>query len=135
MAIEVGVRLPASPHSLALARALCRQTLAHAGCAAGGVDELALALTEAGGHVLRQSSSLAALEVDVTVEGDECRITVCGVPAAAPGREPPVDRDELVLLRALVDRLQLRRTDAGGRCVTFARRIVLQPPLRLLSRA
>jgi serine/threonine-protein kinase RsbW len=135
MAIEVSARLPASPYSLSLARALCRQTLVHAGAAPAGVDELALALTEACTHVLRQSPTLSAVEVDVAVDGDECRMSVCGVPSAAPGPEPAVDRDELVLLRALVDRLQLRRTTAGGRCVTVARHIALQPPLRLLSRA
>lgn len=135
MAVEVSVRLPATPHSLSLARALCRQTLAHAGASPAGVDELSLALTEACGHALRQASSLAALVVDLAVDGDECRVSVCAEPAAAPGPDAPIDRDDLVVLRALVDRLQLRRTPAGGRCVVFSRRVPLQPPLRLLSRA
>jgi hypothetical protein len=85
--------------------------------------------------VLGQVAPLSTVDVDLAIEGDECRVSVCGVPSSVAGREPGFDADDLVLLRALVDRLHLRRTPAGGRCVAFVRRVPLQPPLRLLTRA
>ena len=141
MDIDFSVHLPTDPHSVPLVRGLLRQALEHLAVPQTVVDEILLALTEACANVVDHVADHEAYEVDVAIDDATCRVSVLdggvGFDAAAT-EEPPTslldDRGRgLVLIRALVDRLQFVQDADGRHRVTFEKRLVTRPHLRLLD--
>ncbi|MFD2094032.1 ATP-binding protein [Blastococcus deserti] len=140
MDIAFSVRLPVDAQSVPLARGLVRQALQYLGVAGDWIDEVLLALTEACANVVRHAAEHAEYQVDVTIDDHVCRITVLddggGLdPAAVAAERPasPLDGGRgLVLMRALVDRLDFRETEDGRHGVVLEKQLVTSPRLRLL---
>ena len=132
MDLRISSSLPGRASSVRLARALCREALAHASLRPATVDEVVLTVSEACGRVLSQPGPAAGLEVEVAVEGAECRVVVRGSGGPSAG-DLPGDCGHLVVLRALVDELELEHGDDGAG-VTFVKRLPSRPHLRLLGR-
>lgn len=132
MDLRFSSSLPGRASSVRLARALCREALGHSGLRPATVDEVVLSLSEACGHVLRQPGPTAGLEVEVAVDGGQCRVAVRGSGGSA-AVDLPGDCGQLVVLRALVNELELERGDDGAR-VTFVKRLPSRPHLRVLGR-
>jgi serine/threonine-protein kinase RsbW len=106
------------------------------------IDEVALALTEACANVVDHAHDQEAYQVDVAIDDRLCRISVLDdgegfdPDAVADAGGQPTDADRgrgLVLMRALVDRLQFVQDDDGRHRVTFEKRLTVQPHLRLLQ--
>ena len=141
MNIDFSVRLPTDAHSVPLVRGLLRQALDHLDVPQSVVDEISLALTEACANVVDHASDHEAYQVDVSIDDELCRISVLDdgpgfdVDAATePEVSPLDDRGRgLVLMQALVDRLQSVQDPDGRHRVTFEKRLGTQPHLRLLG--
>jgi serine/threonine-protein kinase RsbW len=142
MDIAFTVTLPVETDSVPFVRGLTRQALEHLGIAGTVIDEIALALTEACANVVQHSGGHAHYEVGVTIDDRRCRITVWddgeGLdPDAAPNTATGLDRAEggtgLLLMHALVDRLDFRHDRDGRHRVTLEKQLSLRPPLRLLG--
>ncbi len=140
MKIDYTVRLPVDARSLPLIRGLVRQTLQHLGVVPGGIDEILLALSEACANVIRHAGEHEEYQVDVSIDDRVCRISVLddgeGFDVAAVSAEPPrfpLDGGRgLVLMRALVDRLDFVQDEDGRHRVSLEKHLVTQPHLRLL---
>ncbi len=139
MDIAFSVRLPVDAQSVPLARGLVRQALEYLGVVADGMEEVLLALSEACANVVRHAAEHDEYQVDVTIDGHVCRITVlddgAGFDPAAVAERPasPLDGGRgLVLMRALVDRLDFRETEDGRHGVVLEKQLVTAPRLRLL---
>ena len=140
MNVAFSVRLPVDASSVPLVRGLVRQALQYLGVVATGIDEVLLALSEACANVVQHAGELEEYEVDVAIDDHLCRITVLdsgggfdveAVAAARPGS--PLDGGRgLVLMQALVDRLDFRATEDGRHGVTLEKSLVTSPRLRLL---
>ncbi|MGY1836156.1 ATP-binding protein [Blastococcus sp. SYSU DS0510] len=141
MNIDFSVRLPTDAHSVPLVRGLLRQALEHLAVPQAVVDEIVLALTEACANVVDHAADHEAYQVDVAIDDETCRISVLDDGA---GFDPRSARDAptspldargrgLVLMRALVDQLQFVQDDDGRHRVSFEKRLVTQPHLRLLD--
>ena len=141
MNIEFSVRLPTDAHSVPLVRGLLRQALEHLDVPQSVIDEITLALTEACANVVDHAADHDGYQVDVSIDDELCRISVLDdgagfdVDAATePEVSPLDDRGRgLVLMQALVDRLQFVQDDDGRHRVAFEKRLVPQPHLRLLD--
>ncbi|MCZ2860036.1 ATP-binding protein [Blastococcus sp. VKM Ac-2987] len=141
MNIDFSVRLPTDAHSVPLVRGLLRQALDHLAVPQSVVDEITLALTEACANVVDHAADHEAYQVDVSIDDELCRISVLddgpgfdADSATEPDVSPLGDRGRgLVLMQALVDRLQFVQDDDGRHRVTFEKRLVTQPHLRLLD--
>lgn len=146
MDISFTVTLPVDTDSVPFVRGLCRQALDHLGVARPVVDEITLALTEACANVVQHSGGHARYEVGVAIDDALCRITVWddgeGLdPAAAPTTTAGIDLAEggtgLLLMQALVDRLDFRHDPDGRHRVTLEKVLEkapgTRPPLRLLE--
>ena len=139
MNISFNVRLPVDAKSVPLARGLLRQALEHLGVTQTGIDELVLALTEACANVVRHAGEHDDYQLDVEIDDELCRITVLDHgegfdPAATPTPASPLDGGRgLLLMRALVDRLQFKHTEDGRHGVVLEKRLVTSPNLRLLT--
>ena len=135
------VRLPVDAHSVPLVRALCRQALEHIGVQSSGIEEIALALTEACANVVHHAGDHDEYEVRVAIDDRVCRITVLDQGAGFDHltATPPADRSPLeggrglMLMRALVDTLHFEHTDDGRHCVTLEKQLLFEPKLRLLN--
>jgi serine/threonine-protein kinase RsbW len=125
--IAFSVRLPVDANSVPFIRAVCRQALEHLRVAPAVVDEIALALTEACANVVQHAGPHQDYEVHVEIDDRRCRICVAD---SGGGFDPDrVPRDVagsvleggrgLVLMRALVDRLDFRLDPDGRHRVTF----------------
>ncbi|MGY1743086.1 MULTISPECIES: ATP-binding protein [unclassified Blastococcus] len=141
MDIAFSVTLPVETDSVPFARGLCRQALEHLGVQQAVIDEIALALTEACANVVQHSGEHARYEVGVSIDDRRCLMTVWddgeGLdPAAAPTTRAGIERAEggtgLLLMQALVDRLDFRHDDDGRHRVTLEKQLAGRPPLRLL---
>ena len=120
--IAFSVRLPVDAHSVPFIRAVCREALEHLHVDPHIIDEIALALTEACANVVQHAGPHQAYEVQVEIDDERCRICVADQgggfdPASLP--TDVVDSDleggrGLLLMRALVDRLDFQ-LDADGR--------------------
>ena len=140
MNVAFSVRLPVDAHSVPLVRGLVRQALQYLGVVATGIDEVLLALSEACANVVQHAGELEEYEVDVAIDDHLCRITVLddgegfdveATAAARPGS--PLDGGRgLVLMQALVDRLDFRATEDGRHGVILEKSLVTSPRLRLL---
>ncbi|SEP20498.1 ATP-binding protein [Trujillonella endophytica] len=143
MDIAFTVTLPVDTDSVPFVRGLTRQALDHLEIDGPVVDEIALALTEACANVVQHSGGHAHYEVGVAIDDRRCRITVWddgkGLdPRAAPNTATGLDRAEggtgLLLMQALVDRLDFRHDPDGRHRVTLEKLISGRPSLRLLDR-
>lgn len=142
MHIEFSVRFPVDARSVPAVRGLLRQALAVFRVNHGRVDEIVLAVTEACANVLQHAGEHAEYLVDVAIDEQVCRISVVdqggGFDVAQVSAEPPRDPLDggrgLLLMRALVDRLDFRADEDGGHRVILEKRLVDEPKLRLVSR-
>ncbi len=139
MNISFSVRLPVDAKSVPLARGLLRQALDHLGVAPVGIEELVLALTEACANVVQHAGEHDEYQVDVDIDDTMCRICVYDQgegfdpTATIPPRSPLEGGRGLVLMRALVDRLQFESTDDGRHGVVLEKRLVTSPQLRVVG--
>ena len=141
MNIAFSVRLPVDEQSVPLVRGLLRQALEHLGVAETGIQEIVLALTEACANVVKHAGEHDEYEVDVDIDDRMCRITVLdngggfdvdSVSSTPPGS--PLDGGRgLLLMRALVDRLQFKADGDGRHRVILEKQLPDQPKLRLLT--
>jgi serine/threonine-protein kinase RsbW len=139
--IAFSVRLPVDAQSVPLARGLLRQALEHLGMAETAIEELVLALTEACANVVQHAGEHDEYQVDVDIDDDRCRISVLdhgeGFDLSTVSETPPGSALEggrgLMLMRALVDRLQFKGAEDGRHRVILEKQLVSQPRLRLLS--
>jgi serine/threonine-protein kinase RsbW len=139
--IAFTVRLPVDSSSVPFVRGLCRQALEHLRVQRPVVDEITLALTEACADVLRHAGEHADYEVQVAIDDALCRIAVFDdgdgfEPGALPEDRGDAPRDGgrgLLLMQALVDRLDFRHDPDGRRRVTLEKRLAAPPPLRLVD--
>lgn len=144
MNIAFSVRLPVDAQSVPLVRGLIRQALQYLGVVADGIDEISLALSEACANVVQHAGEHAGeheeYQVDVAIDDHVCRISVLDDgtgfdPEAVSARRPasPLDGGRgLILMRALVDRLDFRETEDGRHGVILEKQLVTSPRLRLL---
>ena len=143
MDIAFTVHLPVDTGSVPFVRGLCRQALVHLQVDRVVIDEIALALTEACANVVQHAGEHAAYEVEVAIDDRLCRISVVDGGSGFAFEELP-ERDErspledgrgLLLMRALVDRLDFRHESDGRHRVTLEKRLAQTPPLRLVGPA
>jgi serine/threonine-protein kinase RsbW len=142
MHILFTLRLPSDAQSVPLARGLCQDAMTRVGVHDSCIDDVALAVTEACANVtVHASGSGRAYEVQVEIDESWCHIRVIDT---GPGPDRAVSRpagpfDEsgrgLVLMRALVDEIELTPGDEVGTVVHLRKRLVLNDdaPLRLLA--
>ena len=141
MDISFTVTLPVDTDSVPFARGLCRQALEHLHVEAAVIDEIALALTEACANVVQHAGEHVEYEVEVAIDDRLCRISVVdsgnGFDPAEPGardeRSPLEGGRGLLLMRALVDRLDFRHDPDGRHRVTLEKLLSGRPALRLLD--
>jgi serine/threonine-protein kinase RsbW len=141
MDIAFTVHLPVDTGSVPFIRGLCRQALVHLRIERAVIDEIALALTEACANVVQHAGEHAAYEVEVAIDDRLCRISVVdggsgfafeSLPARDE-RSPLEEGRGLLLMQALVDRLDFRHQSDGRHRVTLEKRLVPNPPLRLVD--
>jgi serine/threonine-protein kinase RsbW len=137
MNVEFTVRLPTDKSSVPLVRGLVRQALEHLGVPQAGIDETVLALTEACANVVQHAGEHEEYQVDVHIDDSMCRISVTddgdGFDLAVAALADPLEGGRgLVLMRALVDRLDFVQDDGRHR-VVLEKRLAPQPHLRLLN--
>ncbi|WP_104528410.1 ATP-binding protein [Blastococcus saxobsidens] len=142
MNIDFSVRLPTDAHSVPLVRGLLRQALEHLAVPQTVIEEIVLALTEACANVVDHVHDQEAYQVEVSIDDELCRISVLDQgegfdPGSVQTGGQPTDAERgrgLILMNALVDRLQFVQDDDGHHRVTFEKRLVPQQPhLRLLQ--
>jgi serine/threonine-protein kinase RsbW len=141
MDIAVTVHLPVDTGSVPFIRGLCRQALKQLDVERMVIDEISLALTEACANVVQHAGGQALYEVAVSIDDRLCRISVVddgeGFDPAAPPegdeRTPLEDGRGLLLMQALVDRLDFRHEPDGRHRVTLEKRLTPHPPLRLVD--
>jgi serine/threonine-protein kinase RsbW len=139
--IAFTVHLPVDTGSVPFIRRICRQALEHLRIEPAVIDEIALALTEACANVVQHAGEHAEYEVEVSIDDRLCRISVVDSgdgfdPAelAARDERPPLDEGRgLLLMQALVDRLDFRHEPDGRHRVTLEKRLSAHPPLRLVD--
>jgi anti-sigma regulatory factor (Ser/Thr protein kinase) len=138
--VHFSVRLPTDAQSVPLVRGLLRQALGYLGVAETGIQEIVLALTEACANVVQHAGEHEEYQVDIAIDDEICRISVLddgdGFDPAATAIEQersPLDAGRgLLLMRALVDRLDFVQDDDGRHRVTLEKRLNVSPKLRLL---
>lgn len=144
MDIAFTVHLPVDSDSVPFVRGLCRQALEHRGVQQAVIDEIALALTEACADVVQHAGEHGRYEVAVAIDDRLCRISVVDDgegfdPAELSARDEGSPRDDgrgLLLMQALVDRLDFRHEPDGRHRVTLEKRLAPHPehpPLRLVD--
>ena len=141
MDIAFTVHLPVDTGSVPFIRGLCRQALEHLDVERTVIEEISLALTEACANVVQHAGEHALYEVAVAIDDRQCRISVVDDgegfdPALLPQgneRTPLEDGRGLLLMQALVDRLDFRHEPDGRHRVTLEKRLTPHPPLRLVD--
>ena len=138
MNVAFSVRLPTDAESVPLVRGLLRQALQFLGVVEAGIEEIVLALTEACANVVQHAVDQEEYEVDVAIDDSLCVITVVDDGdgfdvTTASAAAPTLDGGRgLILMRALVDRLDFVQDADGRHRVTLEKRLVTSPKLRLL---
>jgi serine/threonine-protein kinase RsbW len=138
--VHFSVRLPTDAQSVPLVRGLLRQALQYLAVAETGIQEIVLALTEACANVVQHAGEHEEYQVDIAIDDENCRISVVdhgdGFDPAATAmeqeRSPLEPGRGLVLMRALVDRLDFVQDEDGPHRVTLEKRLHASPKLRLL---
>lgn len=140
MNLRFDVRLPTDAKSVPLVRGLMRQALGSLGVADMGIEEIALALTEACSNVIQHAGEHEEYQVDVVIDDSVCRISVIdggtGFDQLAPAPSPRSLLDGgrgLVLMRALVDRLAFVQDPDGRHRVTLEKDLTTEPSARQLN--
>jgi serine/threonine-protein kinase RsbW len=135
--IAFTVHLPVDTESVPFIRRICRQALEHLRTEPAVIDEIALGLTEACANVVQHAGKHAEYEVELSVDDLLCRISVVddgeGFDPAAPLEGDERSRRGLLLMQALVDRLDFRQESDGRHRVTLEKRLSTHPPLRLVD--
>ena len=140
MNVHFSVRLPTDAQSVPLVRGLLRQALQYLEVAENGIQEIVLALTEACANVVQHAGEHEEYQVDVAIDDTVCRISVVDDgegfdpegTAAAQERSPLDSGRGLMLMRALVDRLDFVLDEDGRHRVTLEKQLHSSPRLRLL---
>ena len=143
MDIAFTVHLPVDTSSVPFIRGLCRQALEHLDVERTVIEEISLALTEACANVVQHAGEHVLYEVAVSIDDRLCRISVVDDgegfdPAMLPQgdeRTPLEDGRGLLLMQALVDRLDFRHEPDGRHRVTLEKWLTPHPPLRLVDPA
>jgi anti-sigma regulatory factor (Ser/Thr protein kinase) len=138
--VHFSVRLPTDAQSVPLVRGLLRQALQYLGVAETGIQEIVLALTEACANVVQHAGEHEEYEVEIAIDDEACRISVVDdgdgfdpVATAIAQERSPLDPGRgLLLMRALVDRLDFVLDDDGRHRVTLEKALQTSPRLRLL---
>jgi len=138
--VHFSVRLPTDAQSVPLVRGLLRQALQYLGVAETGIQEIVLALTEACANVVQHAADAEEYQVDVDIDDVLCRICVVddgggfdpAMTAIAQEGQPLDTGRGLLLMRALVDRLDFVQDEDGRHRVTLEKRLNASPKLRLL---
>jgi serine/threonine-protein kinase RsbW len=138
--VHFSVRLPTDAQSVPLVRGLLRQALTYLGVAETGIQEIVLALTEACANVVQHAGEHEEYQVDIAIDDQICRISVVddgdGFDPEATALEQersPLDPGRgLLLMRALVDRLDFVQDADGRHRVTLEKLLHTSPKLRLL---
>jgi anti-sigma regulatory factor (Ser/Thr protein kinase) len=138
--IAFSIRLPVDEQSVPLVRGLLRQALESLGVVSDGIDDVLLALTEACANVVQHAGEHEDYQVDVSIDDHVCRISVLddgeGFDVAAvtahEAGSPLEGGRGLLLMRALVDRLDFQETEDGRHGVFLEKNLVTSPRLRLL---
>ena len=140
MNLRFDVRLPTDAKSVPLVRGLMRQALSSLGVADTGIEEIALALTEACSNVIQHAGEHEEYQVDVVIDDFVCRISVIDQgtgfdqTATAPSPRSLLDGGRgLVLMRALVDRLAFVQDSDGRHRVTLEKDLTRDPAARQLN--
>lgn len=144
MDISFTVTLPVDVDSVPFIRGLCRQALEHLKVERPVVEETTLALTEACANVVNHAGQHEEYQVDIHVDDKLCSISVLddgqGFDFQSAEDDPAPMHDGggrgLVLMRALVDRLQFVQSDDGRHRVTLEMQLdpgPTPPKLRLLD--
>ena len=140
MNIAFSVRLPVDAQSVPLARGLLRQALEQLAVVESGIEEIVLALTEACANVVQHAAEGDEYQVDVDIDDHVCRMSVLDNgdgfdPEATPTPLTPLDGGRgLILMRALVDRLQFKAAEDGRHRVILEKQLITTPQLRVVSR-
>ena len=140
MNVHFSVRLPTDAQSVPLVRGLLRQALTYLGVAETGIQEIVLALTEACANVVQHAGEHEEYQVDIAIDDEVCRISVVDdgdgfdpVATALEQERSPLDPGRgLLLMRALVDRLDFVQDADGRHRVTLEKLLHTSPKLRLL---
>ena len=138
MNVHFSVRLPTDAQSVPLVRGLLRQALSYLGVVEEGIQEIVLALTEACANVVQHAVDQEEYEVDVAIDDSLCVITVVDDGdgfdvTTASAASPTLDGGRgLILMRALVDRLDFVQDADGRHRVTLEKLLHTSPKLRLL---
>jgi serine/threonine-protein kinase RsbW len=135
--IAFSVRLPVDAHSVPFVRALTREALEHLRVDGHVIDEIALALTEACANVVRHAGPLQDYEVQVEIDDERCRICVADTGGGFDPVSVPSEVTDslleggrgLLLMRALVDRLDFQLDDDGRHRVTLEKALGPHPVL------
>jgi anti-sigma regulatory factor (Ser/Thr protein kinase) len=138
--VHFSVRLPTDAQSVPLVRWLLRQALQYLDVAETGIQEIVLALTEACANVVQHAGEHEEYQVDIAIDDSLCVITVVddgdgfdpALTAIAQERSPLDAGRGLLLMRALVDRLDFVQDEDGRHRVTLEKRLHASPKLRLL---
>ena len=141
MDIAFTVHLPVDTGSVPFIRGLCRQALEHLHVEVTVIDEIALALTEACANVVQHAGDHAEYEVAVAIDDRLCRISVVDSGngfdpaelATRAERSPLEEGRGLLLMQALVDRLDFRHESDGRHRVTLEKRLSPHAPLHLVD--
>jgi serine/threonine-protein kinase RsbW len=120
-------------------RGLVRQALEHLDVSTHTIEEIVLALTEACANVVQHAGRNEEYQVDVAIDDDLCQVSVLDdghgfdLEAATVADGSPLEAGRgLVLMKALVDRLQFVRAEDGRHRVELENRLRAEPTLRLL---
>ena len=141
MNVHFSVRLPTDAQSVPLVRGLLRQALTYLGVAETGIQEIVLALTKACANVVQHAGEHEEYQVDIAIDDQVCRISVLddgdGFDPEATALEQersPLDPGRgLLLMRALVDRLDFVLDEDGRHRVTLEKDLVTGPRVALLN--
>jgi serine/threonine-protein kinase RsbW len=138
--VRFSVRLPTDAQSVPLVRGLLRQALQYLAVAENGIQEIVLALTEACANVVQHAGEHEEYQVDIAIDDVNCRISVVdggdgfdpASTAIAQQRLPLEAGRGLLLMGALVDRLDFVQDEDGRHRVTLEKRLNASPRPRLL---
>lgn len=141
MELNFGLKLPREAATVPFVRSLCRHALIDIGVTATCTDEVALAVTEACTNVVEHSTGVGdEYEVRVDIKSDclEMRVidTGHGFDFASLENVVATASDErgrgLLLMRALVDKIDFVSRPEAGTIVHFEKQLQLEPDSLLL---
>jgi serine/threonine-protein kinase RsbW len=134
--IRYSLRLPRDAVTVPLVRTICRDAMHRLGVTPDCQGDVALALTEACGNVVRHAAGDNEYEVVIEFTGGMCHIRVLdkggGIDlnlTETSRQETTLDRDSgrgIALMRLLVDRLAFESRPEDGTVVHLQKRLELE---------